>query len=516
MKSCKSVALLLSAAALLACEADSDGVFTIDATGHLNGLVYIDRNANGELELIDAPARGVGVTLVTPGSQQVIAGATTDANGEYEFPNVPVGRYSLMVQTASLGDSLQFASIDSATITVAANDTATAIIAVGYQQIPIARLFTVTEGRRVIIEGVALNALSAFGDSTLHVADTSGVLRALRVVAPATIQAGDTVRLLGAVTVTQTSTTIADATAFRVAQAPLTRTPVLLSTAAAATANDLALAFDLVRIDSATIVSRQILPGNELQLNVDDGSGIATVVLDPSGQFGSQPNMVEGALLDATGLLVPTQDGTGWILKPRNAQDVNASIQRVTIAQARALPADRLVEIEALALNARSAFTDFSVHIVDNTGSLRAVQVPNVPLAQGDSVRFVARIAIIEGHTILTSVSPTVLLQNRALPAPMVLSTLDASAADGGTLDAALVHIDSASITDAGTVGGVFVVGINDGSGRLEVRPSPQINTSGLVVGASVRVTGLLVPISGSASWMLRPRVQSDIEIISP
>ncbi|HEY0674237.1 MAG TPA: SdrD B-like domain-containing protein [Longimicrobiales bacterium] len=515
MKAYTRAALLILVALVVACEAGSDGVFTIDATGHLNGIVYVDRNANGILETIDAPASGISITLMTPGSQQAVASTTSDANGIYEFEEVPVGRYALQVGSSSLGDSLQLASIDSATITVAANDTAVAIIALGYQQVTIAQLGTIPVGRRVIVRGVALNAYTAFGDSTLHIADATGVMRALRV-APATIQAGDTIRLLGVVTAINAGRTLADATAFRVATAPLTRNPILLSTAAAATANNLALPFDLVRIDSAIIVSRQTLPGNELQVNVDDGSGILSVVLDPSGQFGSQPNILDGAMLDAVGLLVPTADGTSWMLKPRNAQDVNARIQRVTIGEARTLPADRLIEIEALAWNARSAFSDLSVHIVDATGSLRAVQLPPVPVGQGDSVRFVGRTAIVEGKNILTSVVPTVLLQARTLPAPVVVSTLEARSASGGTLDAVLVHVNSATVTDAGMVGGVFVVGINDGSGRVEVRPSGSINTTGLVAGATVRVTGLLVPITNSPNWTLRPRVQSDIEIISP
>ena len=91
--------------ALSACDSEPEGVLAIDATGVLNGLVYVDRDANGELEIFDAPAPGVTVSLFKPGSAGVIAQATTDEGGIFEFVDVPVGRYSVQVLPASLGDS---------------------------------------------------------------------------------------------------------------------------------------------------------------------------------------------------------------------------------------------------------------------------------------------------------------------------------------------------------------------------------------------------------------------------
>jgi hypothetical protein len=515
MKQFLQVAMLCAGAVTLsACESDSGNILEIDATGELFGLVYVDRDANGRPDTqVDLPAEGVSVALLRPSSDDVIARVTTDATGAYFFRSVPVGRYRLDVEETSLGDTLSLASIDSATITVVAGDTSTAVIALGYPQIPIAELGSIPVGRRVSIQGVALNAYTSYGDSTLHVADTSGVLRLLRV-APAPVQAGDTVRLVGTVVMANSTVTMADATVFRRESAPLTRVPVLLTTAAAATAGSGDLEFDLIRIDSATIVSTQALPGNEAQINVDDGSGLLSVILEPTGQFGSQPNLIPGALLDATGLLVPNTTGTGWILKPRNAQDISPTIRRVTIAEARTLRDGDPVQIEGLALNSSSAFGNGNVHMVDGTGSLRVVQVPTNAIAQADSVRFIGHIRIIEGHTILAMFNQTVLLQNRTLPAPTVVTTLTASTANSGTLDAALVHVDSATVTATGNAGGFFVE-INDGSGPVVVRPGGQINTSGLVVGANVRMTGVLVPTSGSSSWALRPRIPADIQVIN-
>ncbi len=504
--------VLLCLFALNACDSESEGILEIEATGALNGLVYIDRDANGVLEIFDAPAEGVTVSLLKPGSPTVIANATTNEGGIFVFSNIPVGRYSVQVLPETLGDSLQFASVDSAVLTVPANDTATAVIAIGYHQIPISSLADVDEGRRVLVQAIAMHPWTTFGDSTLHVVDSTGVMRAL-LVNPVTIQTGDTVRLLGTVTPTPYGNTILGVTVFRLGSGPLTRQPVPLTTAVAATADDDALAFDLVRIDSAMVVNTQLLPGGEVHAQVDDGSGVLTVVLDPSAQFGSQPNLVAGALLDAVGLLVPTDAGP-WILKPRNGQDINARFQRVTIEEARELPAGRLVTIEGLALNSFAAFGDASVHIVDGTGSLRAVNVANSPLVQGDSIRFVGRIELREAEQpVLTAVSPTVLAQNRTLPPPTVLTSGEAAVADGGAFDAALVRVEDAEIVDAGQIGGVFIVGIDDGSGRLELRTPVSIGQAQFVVGRTISVTGLLVPTTGGVTWQLRPRSQADVTI---
>src|SRR5690606_19067569 len=133
--------------------------------------------------------------------------------------------------------------------------------------------------------------------------------------------------------------TLGDATVCKIPGAPpVVRTPDTLTTARAVTADDGRLANDLVHIDSASIVNIQPLAGGDVVLNVDDGSGLLRVVLSAPGGFGSLTNVVPGALLDATGLLVRRETGE-WDLKPRSVADVNVRFQRVTIAQARTLAA---------------------------------------------------------------------------------------------------------------------------------------------------------------------------------
>ena len=218
------------------------------------------------------------------------------------------------------------------------------------------------------------------------------------------------------------------------------------------------------------------------------------------------------------------ENGAGWQLKPRNPADVNISFQRVTVAQARTLPAGRLVQLDGLALNGWITFGDSTVHVVDPTGTIRTTRVVQSTLFAGDSVRMVGRIALRDGQTVLSFVTPTVLLTNRTLPAPQQPTTAEAADAKNGALDAALVRFRDIIIADTATVGrtannpGNFVITVDDGTGPLEIviLPALGLRLTSYVPNARIDVTGLLVPVPGGARWQLRPRSQSDIVVTQP
>jgi hypothetical protein len=89
-----------------------------------------------------------------------------------------------------------------------------------------------------------------------------------------------------------------------------------------------------------------------------------------------------------------------------------------------------------------------------------------------------------------------------------------AAGADTGLLDAALVRV-SGTVADTARVAGDFRVRIDDGSGLLEVLLDQDSNfqfslySPGLVLD----VAGLLVPISGTSSWRLKPRQAADVTV---
>jgi alkylation response protein AidB-like acyl-CoA dehydrogenase len=87
----------------------------------------------------------------------------------------------------------------------------------------------------------------------------------------------------------------------------------------------------------------------------------------------------------------------------------------------------------------------------------------------------------------LDVVLPFVLGQS-AQPVPQTTSTLTASRADGGRLDAALVRVPNALVSDTATVAAGYRLTVNDGSGPLLVLLDPAAGfTRGLYLPGLLR-----------------------------
>jgi hypothetical protein len=177
----------------------------------------------------------------------------------------------------------------------------------------------------------------------------------------------------------------------------------------------------------------------------------------------------------------------------------------------------KLVSVRGQALNRLGIFADSSVHLVDATGTLRIVGLPGPAVDAGDSLRVLGRVAIRNGHRVL---SPTNVVVGGTGPLPEptpVGGTGAARSADGGRLDAALVTLTKeAEIIDAASIaGGDLRLLVDDGSGALEVILSGR---AGITLddpplpGATVKLTGLLVP-DDRGNWTLKPRNSGDITV---
>jgi hypothetical protein len=155
----------------------------------------------------------------------------------------------------------------------------------------------------------------------LHVADTSGALRATRVVSATFINPGDTIRLLGTRR-TRSGQPVLDSVTTLFLAAGVAPTPAIVKTVTAANASAGRLDAALVQVDSAMIVDTLTVSGGFL-LTTNDGSGALGVLLEQAAGFigPALAPYTPGARIQATGVLVPT--GTGaWQLKPRSQFDV--------------------------------------------------------------------------------------------------------------------------------------------------------------------------------------------------
>jgi len=510
----RAAAAALTAALLAGCETGStDRVLSINATGVVMGDVYFD--LDGDLRLspdADVASPGVRVSLVVRGTRETVATATSEATGMYVFPSVPVGNYRVVVDTTGFGDSLRVARVDTSEITVRARDTAFVFIALSYPPSSIAAAKQLPSSKKVSIEGIALNAWSTFGDSTIHIADATGAIRLTRIPA-VNIVPGDSIRVLGTLELRSGQPVLAHISAHRIAQTTVPA-PHAVSTATAASADGGALDAALVRVTGANIVSIQTAATNDIDVTVNDGSGPLVVRIDRDTNI-QTAELVPGALLDVTGVLVPNEAGNAWRLKPRSSSDIQVDYREVTVAQARSQPVGQLVLIRGVALNRWNAFGDGSVHVADATGAIRALNVPQSTVQAGDSVRAVGRIAIQDGQPVLAGAT---IFAGGPAPQPIqpqpVLTATAANAA-GGALDAALVRIDNATILSVSQTGNNDrLLRVDDGSGALDVlvHAVTGISFADLVPQGVLTATGVLVAMPGG-TWQLKPRSNQDVSV---
>ncbi|MGH2687802.1 MAG: OB-fold nucleic acid binding domain-containing protein, partial [Actinomycetota bacterium] len=259
------------------------------------------------------------------GSRDTIAQAVSGSDGGYRVPNVPVGDYVAIVDTASVGDSAEVVRLDSGSFTLRPADSVTITVGVSYPTVSIAQLRALPGGVRVFVSGRAANEPTAFGDSIVHLLDVTGAIRATRVPA-GLLLIGDSVRMSGARGARDGQPTLDNVTVFPLPLPQGALVPELVTTAAADTADggrlDAALArvADALILDSTTVDTPGLPGDGDYIITVDDGTGQLVVVFDGDAPL-NVADYVPGARIFASGVLVPTGAGR-WRLKPRVNLDV--------------------------------------------------------------------------------------------------------------------------------------------------------------------------------------------------
>jgi hypothetical protein len=505
-------ALLVAAAGCV--ERGVDRILAINSSGALGGLVFLDRNGNLTQDAGEGPVQGIAVQVLPRGTRTPVARLVSSIAGTIGTGDLPVGDYDLVVETATIPDSLRLIQMTSSgaplvvpTVRLIATDTADVRVVLSFPTVKVRDARSMAPSRRVFVEGVALNAWTTYGDSTLHVADSTGVMRVIRA-AQSAVSAGQLVRVLGTTDARDGQGILTDATLIPVGTGQLPE-PVLLTTSAASRADAGRRDAALAQVSSATILSGQTNVAGDFILTVTDGSGLLDIVIDRHTGISTTP-YVPGASLVAVGLLVPSGQAALWHLKPRSALDLTVSFPTATIAQARLFEAGRVVSIEGIALNAWASFADSTVHMTDGTGLIRAVRVQPANIFAGDRVRMLGTIVYRDGQPTLSNVTSQI-LGTGVLPLAERLTTARASIADGGRLDAGLVRVIDALVGDTATIGGDLRLTVDDGTGPLEVLLDRDAGFQlGVLPGAIIDVSGLLVPLTSGTAWRLKPRGPSD------
>ena len=500
--------MICTVAVLTGCESSTGGVIDLDdTTGAVRGTAYLDVDGDGQLDTrFDNPVLGVVAAVVREGTTDTVARATTNVNGTFTIAEIPVGRYQLVASSSAVGDSIGVLGIDNATFTVAVRDTVVRNIRLGYPVISIAAALQQAVGQRVSVEGLALNAWTTFGDSTIHIVDQSGALRAVRV-SPSTVVQGDSIRLRGTIGTNNGRPALVDATVKVLSVGRVLPAIDSIATGSAATADGGVRANAHVLAGGTIVDTARV--GADRIISINDGSGVVDIVLDANVTFDAAA-YTPGAILRGSGILVPRVAG-GWAVKPRDRTEVAVSFATVTVAQARASVPGRRVFVDARALTRWNAFGDSTIHVQDATGALRAVRATGAAQA-GDSVRLVGTVDARNGQPVLSSASVSVLRPAVGLAAPDSISTAAAATAAGGSRDAGQVLIGGTIQGSETTPEGDLILATDDGSGRVDVVvvAGTGLGAGTYVPGALLRASGVLVP-TGTGTWRLYSRGPTDL-----
>lgn len=193
---------------------------------------------------------------------------------------------------------------------------------------------------------------------------------------------------------------------------------------------------------------------------------------------------------------------------------IAVSFDKASVTEARALAIGTKIFVEGIATSGRDIFGDSTLHLTDGTSAIRATRVRRLTVLPGDSVRLLATRSERSGQPTLDDAQPF-LLAVAAVPPPEQTGTASAANAEGGRLDAALVRVLDATITDTLTSAGDFILTVNDGTGPLAVLLDKDVGFADLlpyVPTAAIDATGVLVP-SGSGAWVLKPRADDDLTL---
>ncbi|MFN0178708.1 MAG: hypothetical protein ACKVZ0_07875 [Gemmatimonadales bacterium] len=194
--------------------------------------------------------------------------------------------------------------------------------------------------------------------------------------------------------------------------------------------------------------------------------------------------------------------------------DVRLTFPEVSIRQARNLPLGKRIFLRSIVLAGVQSFRDTTSHVVDSSSAIRLTRVTlrggligNNP---GDSVSVIGVVSTRAGQPTLDQAVLT-RFATRPPPVPVQASTGTAATAAAGALDANLVQITGAIISDTATIAPDFRVVVSDQSGDLVILLDGNLNfvRSNFRPGRTVNARGVLVP-DGSGAWMLKPREVND------
>jgi len=255
------------------------------------------------------------------------------------------------------------------------------------------------------------------------------------------------------------------------------------------------------------------------------GEPVQTITTDAQGRgryevpVGTYAVSVDLASLGDTLLVAAVTPATLRIRFDQGILDltVRLAYPELPMQEARQGSPGRRVLVRGLVLAGVQSYRDTTSYVQDPTARLRITRVSlrggltgNNP---GDSVVVLGTISSRAGQPTLDQAIIT-LLGLRPAPIPFPLTTAAGATANGGVLDAGLVQVTAALITEATLVAPDLRVVVDDGSGPLTMILDSQggFNQAAFIPGRLLTARGILVP-DGTGEWQLKPRGGGDVTV---
>lgn len=326
--------LMLVVLAVARCDnAGAGRVLAISTSGIVKGFIYLDRNGNGQVDGADTVLRQVRVRLIAVSTFDTAVSVVSDSSGAFRVAGVPIGVYTVAVDTTTIGDSVRVVRLSATQITVDPADSVTITATLSFPALSVRAARLLPAGRRVFLLGRIVSHRPSFGDTTGHMTDTSRAIRLTRMRAEPVAGIGDSVRLLGVTSTRDGQATLDDVQVFLLGMsggtAPIVTTAIVARTAENG-ALDATLVFvgGAIIVDTATVVGTGSPPNQDRLLTVDetpaDTAGRLEVLLDAHSGF-TGPTLrpfLRDSMVDIAGVLIPVGAGR-WRLKPRIVSDIN-------------------------------------------------------------------------------------------------------------------------------------------------------------------------------------------------
>jgi len=280
----RSAAAVLALLGVASCSMEPAPQFQVNGTGSLSGILFLDRNQDGNYDPSagDSALANVHLVVYALGTTDVLAGADThtDADGRFSLADLPAGTHSLEIDTTGISAAVSFCT-NPVPVSIYINETAFASVdgRTGCV-IPINQAEAMPLGSHITVRGTVTSSLAQISTGQAYIEDETGGIELFSPTGP-TFQIGDVIEVTATLSTFSNEFELSPVTVNLVMPGtPLSPTPITTADATNAAGDPKAdLQGRLVSISAGKLLD-VFTTGAGRNAEIDDGSGPVAVRFD--------------------------------------------------------------------------------------------------------------------------------------------------------------------------------------------------------------------------------------------